>query len=757
MAVASSADSYSFRGGYNIQDTNLAMSRNRLFQFTMEDMLGLSRQQVAKFVDRTLFRMPPGSHAWNPFDELVRNPELSDMQHMVQVGDLWGAAALLTRRFREQFLGRFFEGTAGYIGSLLPERWPEAEGGLVASADRLCENRFELLGYRDLSFGDPVDWHLDPLTRRRVPLAHWSVIDPFDSAAVGDCTLIWALNRHQWLITLGQAYQLTENEQYARQFDETVRDWIRTNPAGVGINWVDSAEVSFRLIAWCWALSLFRQSSILTPELFVLMLDTIRAHAAHIERYLSYDAPNTRLTVEALGLFYVGTLFQELRSAARWRVLGFRILVEQLRKQTFPDGIYFEQSTCYQRYTIDIYIHFLILAGIHGLRVPWFVAERLQTMLDALLALRQPDGTLPHIGDTDGGRLLPLSTRGSDDCRDVFAVAAVMFRRADYAWAADSQTSEMLWHFGTPGLKEFEALTTAAPTGKPSQTFPYGGYVAMRSGWERHAHHLIFDVGPLAAEISSGHGHADLLGIQCSAFGETILADPGLSGYAHPDWRTFFRSTRAHSTVMVDRVEQADPAGLFSWKRMPRARLRQWQTYDTYELADGDHEAYGRLPDPVRHRRRVLFVKQRYWILIEDLSGKMEHRIDLCFQFAPLAVELNGLQATAWSAAGPGLYIVPFAGKPLHAEMQQGAEMPIQGWYAPAYGQRVQAPRVRYSVSAPLPFRIVTLLYPMSDRSAALPDVVADCSDGGLPVRVTLRDRIETIVIGDDRIAIEEV
>ena len=89
---------------------------------------------------------------------------------------------------------------------------------------------------------------------------------------------------------------------------------IRTNPAGMGINWVDSAEVSFRLIAWCWALAFFRQSPVLTPDLFTLLLDTIRAHAAHVERYLSYyDAPNIRLTAEALGLFYVGMLFPELR------------------------------------------------------------------------------------------------------------------------------------------------------------------------------------------------------------------------------------------------------------------------------------------------------------------------------------------------------------------------------------------------------------------------------------------------------------
>lgn len=734
------------------------MQLNKLFQLSMEEALGLSRQQVSKFVDRASSRVAPSGHEWRPFAELVRKPGLVDVHQLVRIDDLWGAAALLAHRFREQFPGRFYKGADGHIGGLLAGVCPKAEEELLASADRLCKGRFDLLGYRDLSFGDPVDWHLDPLARRRVPLVHWSVIDPFDSAAVGDCTLIWALNRHQWLITLGQAYRLTGDERYARQFDETVRDWIRTNPVGMGINWVDSAEVSFRLIAWCWALALFRQSPVLTPDLFTLLLDTIRAHATHVERYLSYyDAPNIRLTAEALGLFYVGTLFPELRSADRWRALGFRILVEQLRQQSYPDGIDSEQSTAYQRYTIDIYLHFLILADIHGIGVPWFVTERLQSMLDSLLALRRPDGTLPRIGDADGGQLLPLSADEPDRCRDVFAVAAVLFKRTDYAWAAEGPTPGLLWLLGLPGLEEFEALTPAVPAGRPSQSFPHGGYVTMRSGWERDSHQLIYDVGPLADATSPDHGHADLLSIQCSAFGEAIVVDPGLSGYAHPKWRTFFRSTAAHSTVVVDGAGQAEPSGPLPWKRMPQARLRQWVAHETFELADADHEAYRRLSDPVVHRRRVLFVKRRYWILVDDLSGMKEHRIDLRFQFAPIAVEVDALRTTAWSASGPGMFIMPFAGSPMQAELRQGEEMPLQGWYAPAYGRQVPAPMVRYSVSAPFPVRIVTLLYPMSNRTFAIPDVVVDPPDGGRPVRVMLRDRNEMIVIGDHTIAVEEM
>src|SRR5207237_4759604 len=105
-------------------------------------------------------------------------------------------------------------------------------------------------------------------------------------------------------------------------------------------------------------------------------------------------------------------------------------------QQVLADGVYFEHSTCYQRYTVDIYLHFLILTARNGLVVPPAVAARVQQMLDVLVALRRPDGSMPQIGDADGGWLLPLASRPSDDCGGVFSPAAAVVGRGDYAWAA---------------------------------------------------------------------------------------------------------------------------------------------------------------------------------------------------------------------------------------------------------------------------------------------------------------------------------
>ncbi|HEX2710697.1 MAG TPA: alginate lyase family protein [Candidatus Acidoferrales bacterium] len=660
-----------------------------------------------------------------------------------------GDASTLIRRVRGGSASGFFPGAVSeQVPTVFAAHMPEACDQTMAAAEAICQKCFNLLGYHGLSFGNPVNWHLDPISGHQAPLVHWSRLDPTNAAAVGDMKVVWELNRHQWLVHLGQAYRLTGDERYAEMFATYVREWIRANPAGLGINWTSSLELALRLISWCWALFLFQRSDALSRALFVEMLEGIWTHAAHIERYLSYYfSPNTHLTGEALALFYVGVVFPELPAARRWQALGTRILVRESKRQVLPDGVYFEQSTSYQRYTVEIYLHFLILAARNGVVVPPDVAERVQRMLDFLLAVRCPDGSIPQIGDADGGWLLPLTTRAPGDFRGVFSTAAAFFGRSDYAWAAEGPTPEALWLLGTTGTEAFGALRPALPEITPSPLFAEGGYAVMRSGWDAHAHHLIFDLGPLGCPISGGHGHADLLSFQCSIFGVPYLVDPGTYGYtAEPEWRDMFRSTAAHNTVTIDGVGQAVPAGPFRWGTRPQARLHRWLSTDAFDLADASHSAYCRLQDPVVHRRRVIFVKPRYWVVVDDVVGAAEHSVELHFQFAPMEVTVDpALWARARGPQGHALLIRPLTTIPLRGEVHTGKLAPIRGWVSPHYGQRQPAPVLTYSAVAQLPLRIVTLLLPTQDPHIPTPPVATIGSDRTGPAGLIFENTGEAV------------
>ena len=704
------------------------MNPRRLLNTPPAALADRARQEVSRAWDR---HRGPGAYRARHFTRAATMPDILDVA-----------------------CERFFPGATAGVDSLSIERG--RRGRLLRLADRLCEGGFSLLGYDNLAFGTPVDWHLDPVSGRNSPRRHWSRIDPLDPQSVGDSKVIWELNRHQWLVRLAQAYRLSGNERYAQHFAEMIRDWMRENPPGVGINWASSLEVSIRLMAWSWAMVMFRDAVAFTSELRADMLVWIGMQATHIERYLSrVFSPNTHLTGEALGLYYAGTVFPDLDVRGTWQRKGRKILISELHKQVYGDGVYFEQSTCYQRYTAEIYLQFVTLARRNDDPLPDFVAKRVQLLIDWLVAVQHPDGTMPKIGDEDGGWLLPLEPRAMNDYRGVFALAAAVFQRTDYAWAAQAEHSEVAWLLGEEGLRVLRDLGPKPPAGRGSRYFPQGGYVVMRGGWRRNAHQLIFDVGPLGCHFSSGHGHADLLSIQCAAFGRPLLVDPGTGCYTpKPLWRDHFRSTAAHNTARIDGAGQAEPTGPFRWNARPVALLRSWNSTPDFDYADGALSAVADDGPRVSHRRRVVFMKRRAaWIVVDDFLGRGRHTLQANFQFAP-RVGLS--QMAGWllgmGPGGVGLFMKACAPVTVMARVFSGARAPVAGWVSDAYGQWSPAPQVEFFGVSELPARMVTLLVPVrGDRP--LPPYAAveflNCIDS----RVHLRDEI--IAIGEDGVSVE--
>lgn len=649
--------------------------------------------------------------------------------------------------------GRFFRGPAeADVALVFADRFGADRDRILFAAEARRDCRFDLLGHRALSFGKPVDWHLDPVSGRRAPEVHWTRIDALDHDMVGDHKVVWELNRHQWFAELGQAWRLTGDERYAEALVAFITGWMRDNRPGIGINWASSLEVAIRLMSWSWALSLLRGSKALTAGLYAEALAWIRTHARHVERYLSYlFSPNTHLTGEALGLFHAGVVFPELDGAGRWRRLGKRILLEELDRQVLHDGVHFEQSTCYHRYTVEIYLQLLILAARNGIALPAEVGDRVQAMVDYLLVAAHPDGTVPRIGDDDGGTLLRLVPRASDDARGVFATAAALFKRSDYAWAAHALQPEVLWLLGVDGCAAFDGIEPAPPKQPASTLFPAAGHAVMRNDWSAGSHRLDVDAGPLCAPVS-GHGHADLLAVQCSVAGEPIIVDPGTATYSERAWRDHFRGTGAHSTVTIDGHGQAEAAGPFGWVQRPAARVRRWMSNDDFDLVDAAHDAYGRLADPVRHRRRALFVKPHYWVLIDDLAGDATHRVDLHFQFAPWVTLEPGVPwLCAHGRHGERLYLRRLAPTGCDEVVRRGSTRPRDGWVSAEYGRREAATALTWSTSAVLPLRAVTLLYPAAPGEGPPPEVVW-CAAGNALCIATPR---ETVTVTDERVTVE--
>ncbi|HNU06488.1 MAG TPA: alginate lyase family protein [Pyrinomonadaceae bacterium] len=661
---------------------------------------------------------------------------------------------VLFERFFETSAPRFFPSmtdTQLSISAFQHRFRGPAIANVIERAEKIIDGKFDLLGYSNVDVGTAIDWHYEPISGKHLPIKHWKQFDELDSEETGDKKIIWEINRHQHFFTLGVAYLLTGEERYAATFARHIGSWMEQNPPGYGVNWVSSLEVAFRAISWLWALHFFRDSHSLTPDLLHKVLKFLYQHGRHLEKYLStYFSPNTHLTGEALGLFYLGTQLEVLDRASRWRELGSEILIAELDRQIHDDGVYFEQSTWYQRYTADFYTHFLILQALYGVHpddnVQRRIETRCQSIFDFLLYVTRPDGTTPIIGDDDGGRSLPLSASRTNDFRGCLSTAAVLFDRGDYKHIAGSLAEETFWLLGEEGAEGF-ANVHASPPRQTSRAFPDGGYYVMRDGWAAGDNYMLVDCGELGA-LSGGHGHSDALAIEVAIGGKTLLVDSGTYTYHESsELRDYFRTTTAHNTLMIDDRSQSEPGGKFSWKTRAETEPITWIAEERFNFFEGAHNGYQRLEDPATHRRSILYLKNDYAIMRDYVDTLGTHEYALNFHFNK---ETNpAIEDSASGVLGVGESSTDGDGWRMFTFGDNGSWQRKESWISDNYGKRINAPFLRFVSEGTGAQEFFTFMLP-ADRGFAKPEIFETAVAGGRAFVVNYRGYWDLFVFADE-------
>lgn len=699
---------------------------DKLRGITLHEMQVRGRQGFAKLSDRLL---------------RARAPEMSDEELFREFNPVWrdgtgeGTADLMRYRLRakkRRFLPSLEQRRA--IVTMMNRRFPVERDAIIKTAEEALAGRFSLLGYSSLAFGappdSPIDWHLEPVSGKRAPISHWSKLHPLDPLNGGDPKVVWELNRHAHFVTLGQAYWLTNENRFAEGFVDQVSAWIDENPVGMGINWSSSLEVAFRSIAWLWALHLCVDSREVTPDFFARLLKSLIEHGRHIERYLSYYfSPNTHLTGEALGLFYLGLALPELNRSKGWRDLGLQILLDQAREQVRSDGVHFEQSSYYHRYTTDFYTHLFVLTRANDITIDReleiMLWQKLEALLDHLMWITRPDGSSPLIGDDDGGRLIKLGPRATNDFRDTLAIGASILKRGDWKYVAGGSPVEMLWLIGPEGVECYDRLRAGASR-EIAQDFTSGGYFVMRDGWRRDSSFALVDCGPHGSEKGCGHAHSDALSIEFASGGVTWIVDPGTCVYtADPKTRNEFRSTAAHNTVVVDDQPQSVPSTPFSWRTAAKCRLREFIEHSDAIFFQGSHDGYERLNDPVTHTRSALFIKPdpqnnlpAYLIVRDQFTARKHHRYSIRYHLTPdCGAKAGASHIEARHTSGAALTIRVICETDIETEV---AAHVIEGWVSTCYARYASAPVAVFEVEGEGTREFLTLIFP------GAPDQIAE-------------------------------
>jgi hypothetical protein len=656
-------------------DKSWRHTASRLAAVDRRELLNRSRQELAKRYDTLLSRVG--------FD---------------LAGGLVGSSNVKPKQF--------FFASASLPGllELIRQRLPQQAEHIIRQADKICRHQFDLLGYEDLEYGDPIDWHLDAVHEKQAPRKAFYTIRYLDFDEVGDCKVTWELNRHQHLVTLAKAYRLTGERRYADEILGQWRHWQAENPYPFGINWVSSLEVAFRSLSWIWMYQLLEGTPVMPREFRKEWLRAQALNGRHIERYLStYFSPNTHLVGEAVGLFFLGTLCPEISRAEHWKSLGWEIILREAQHQVQADGFHFEQSTYYHVYAIDFFLHAVVLASLNELPIPAEFEKTIEKMMDALLLLGRA-GTPPLLGDDDGGRLFDSRRNRSQHLLDPLAAGAVLFHREDFKAAAGGLREETIWLLGEQGVAEWDLLQTQQPGGSSASLQSAGLYLLVTSN---PTSQLVIDGGPEGVQ-GKGHGHSNALGICLNSEGHALLVDSGTFEYVGDGTeRNLFRSTAMHNTLRVDGESQSEPAGPFAWKQFTRAKTEQWINGEHFDLFVGSHDGYSRPESPAVHQRWIFSSKSGLFLVRDLAQGSGKHRLDIDWHLGPetrmRAEHLFGVRGTS-----SGFAI-------LCAEKHGWSEEVRKDVWSPAYGRKEPITVLTFGATTSLPAEFVTLLVPLKE------------------------------------------
>lgn len=607
---------------------------------------------------------------------------------------------------------------SAWVGEL-PRRFDAAR--YAQAADRILAGRFDVLALRGAPLGFPPAWNVDPKTGTCAPLRFGKTFDYRSPRTVGDVKYLWEANRHLELVTLAEAWHLTREPRFAEGCRRLIDSWLAACPYPYGANWCSSLELAIRLVNWAcaWQLLGAEESIAFADEEGAAFrqrwLASIHQHCHFVNGHLSrHSSANNHLLGEAGGLAIGALTWPLWKPSAGWLARGMAELNQEALAQNHEDGVNKEQAVWYHAAVADQ----LLLAGLiargNGREPGQAYWGRLERMLEFVASIMDAGGNVPAFGDADDGVLVRWAPLDRGQLfPSLLATGAVLFERAEFARKAREFDEKSRWLLGDEAESTFARLLSRPQGALPlPSVFPRGGYYVLGAGFDTPREvKIVADAGALGYLSIAAHAHADALSFTLSAAGQPLLVDPGTFAYhCDPQWRRYFRGTRAHNTVCIDGLDQSRPAGSFLWldhapvaveafepAEAPGAgEARSAQPAAHRERLVASHAGYCRLSDPVRHRRTLEYDRERFLLAITDeLVCRGPHRVELNWHFAPqcqvrrsdgaVVAELGGVRLT--------LKIDPR----LACRLESGSESPPGGWFSPSYDLKVPATSARAS------------------------------------------------------------
>lgn len=348
---------------------------------------------------------------------------------------------------------------------------------------------------------------LAELLTGKVTLLHESGRPGGKNWANPDKSHLWNFNLHylEFLIPLTEEYRKTGDMRYYERFRAYCRSWIADNREGTGDGW-HPYTISLRLTNLWICMDGF--GSVLREDagFFRELNDSMYAQYLHLKKkpelHLLGNHYFENLKAVTLGALYFGepNVYEKYKKK----------LQTELSEQILPDGVHYERSMMYHKIILED-----VMRTAKALRASddsWYreLLIVIRKMADAMCSIEGGMGHTPLFNDS-----------GDNVARTYSGLTAAL-------------------------QEEFRILP------EKKNAFLNAGYYCLEKGGLK----IVMDAGAIAPDYMPGHGHCDGLSFELSKDGSPVFVNSGTGQYQGP-YRSYFRSTAAHNTVVIDGEEQS--------------------------------------------------------------------------------------------------------------------------------------------------------------------------------------------------------
>ena len=458
--------------------------------------------------------------------------------------------------------------------------------------------------------------------QRDVRLADFSVCKFHENMCSGDLyrrdvRFSWEIYRCKFVFLAGLSYWITDDDRYCEAITRFLERWKEFSPITRSDVPYNAMEAALKLINLSWCDVFLRNSDHYIKDIRKILIYALIAHAEYIYRNYEisiYGLESNHSLSCSVGLVYASILFPDYERSPKWRRFGMRTLKRALKKQFSKDGINFESSVHYHRFTFELLIFLLGVFYANHIECKPLIEESIRKIGRALKFLTHSNGYIARFGDNDGGKFL----------YDIGTLEE--FNSLKY----------LQWFYGDTPVNGLESLLFSCIPQlkgflKGEKT---GSRVDGYIGYKGDDFSLLVTANEIGTNGKGNHQHNDFLSFELYTKRSPFIVDRWSLCYTgDSEKRNQDRSSSYHNNIQIDgrEIVPFNERRLFEMLGDIRVGVNHLSENADKWTVDIRHDGYKNLKTGRQIHRRIFEVlKNQNVIKIKDmLTGKGSHSATL--------------------------------------------------------------------------------------------------------------------------------